>query len=132
MRLTADAIRAVDDLVYEDVEVPEWGGSVIVRGLTAKERDNYDREIIRVDNHGNTSLGRLENLRALLVVRCLVNEDHTRMYRDADAKWLGEKSSKVIGELYDVAARLSGMRAEEVEEVAADLDGDQPDSNSSE
>jgi hypothetical protein len=54
------------------------------------------------------------------------------MYRDADAKWLGEKSSKVIGELYDVAARLSGMRAEEVEEVAADLDGDQPDSNSSE
>lgn len=132
MTLTADAIRVVDDLVFETVPVPEWGGDVIIRGLTAKERDQYDKEIIKVDNRGNTSLGRLENLRALLVVRCLVDEDHERLYRDIDAKMLGEKSSAVIGRLYDVASRLSGMRENEVEEAAADLDGDQPDDNSSE
>lgn len=130
--LTADAIRAVDDLVFETVPVPEWGGDVIVRGLTAKEKDAYDREIVVVDKQGNAKLGRLENLRALLLVRCLVDDEHNRLYRDIDAKMLGEKSSKVIGDLYTVAARLSGMREEEAEEEAGDLDDGQGDSTSSE
>jgi len=128
--LSADAIRAADDLVYETVSVPEWGGDVIVRGLTAKERDAYDREIVHVDNQGRTKLGRLENLRALLLVRCLVDDEHNRIYRDTDAKMLGDKSSAVIGRLYEVASRLSGMNS--VVEEAADLEEDQPDDTSSE
>lgn len=123
--LTADAIRAADDLAYETLDVPEWGGEVRVRGLTAAERDLYDREIIKIDKQGNTSVGRLENLRALLVVRCLVDDKGERMFRDGDARMLGEKSSAVIGRIYDVAARLSGMREQEVEEAAADFDGAQ-------
>lgn len=130
MTLNADAIRAVDDLVYETVEVPEWGGPVIIRGLTAKERDQYDREIVSVDNQGRTKLGRLDNLRALLLVRCIVDDNHERLFRDADAKMLGEKSSKVVGELYEIASRLSGMRAEEVEEAAENLEDGQLEGNS--
>jgi hypothetical protein len=130
--LNADAIRSADDLVYETVTVPEWGGDVIIRGLTAKERDAYDREIVSVDERGRTKLGRLENLRALLLVRCMVDEKHERLYRDADARMLGDKSSKVIGELYSIAARLSGMRDDVVEEEAEDFAEGQPDDNSSE
>jgi len=129
--LNADAIRTADDLVYETVTVPEWGGDVIIRGLTAKERDAYDREIVSVDERGRTKLGRLENLRALLLVRCMVDEKHERLYRDADAKMLGDKSSKVVGDLYQIAARLSGMRDDEVEDVAEDfVDGQSGDTSS--
>lgn len=129
--LTADAILTVNDTVIETVPVPEWGGEVRVRGLTAAERDKYDREIIKVDKRGNTSLGRLDNLRALLVVRCLVDEQGERLFADRSARELGEKSSLVVGRLYDVAARLSGMRVEEEEEDAEDLDNAQDDDNSS-
>lgn len=133
--LTADAIRAVDDTVYDTVDVPEWGGDgkVRVRGLTAKEKDAYDRELVKFDpKTGQTSLGRLDNVRALLVVRCLVNEEGERIFRDGDAKMLGEKSSLVVQRIYEKCREISGMREEEVEEAAADLDGDQPDDSSSE
>lgn len=129
--LTADAILAADDLIFEVVSVPEWGGDVRVRGLTAEERDHYDREIIKIDKQGNTSLGRLENLRALLVVRCLVNDQGERLFRDSQAREIGRKSSAVVGRIYAVAAKLSGMRDEVVEEEAEDFDDAQPDGNSS-
>lgn len=35
--LTAQAILAADDIPTEDVEVPEWGGAVRMRGLTLGE-----------------------------------------------------------------------------------------------
>lgn len=129
--LNADAIRAVDDRAYETVEVPEWGGTVRLRGLTAVERDQYDREMVKFDNNGKAQLGRLDNVRALLVVRCLVDEGGDRMFRDSDARWLGDKSSLVIGKLFEVCSRLSGMRPEETEAAAEDFDGAQPDASSS-
>lgn len=134
-QLTADAIRVADDTQTEDVPVPEWGQEgdyVTVRGLTAIEKDQYDREIVKIDNRGNAKMGRLDNLRALLSVRCIVDSDGERMFRDSDARMLGEKSSLVVGRIWAVAARLSGMREEETEEEAEDLDEAQPDDSSSE
>ena len=37
--LDRNAILGADDLGREVVDVPEWAGSVQVRGLTAAERD---------------------------------------------------------------------------------------------
>jgi hypothetical protein len=45
---------------------------------------------------------------------------------------LGDKSSKVVGELYAVASRLSGMREDDVEEAAEDFAEGPPDDSSSE
>ena len=39
--LSKEAILAAQDLPSEDVEVPEWGGTVRVRGLDGKGRDEY-------------------------------------------------------------------------------------------
>ena len=41
-KLTRDAILAAEDLRTEEVPVPEWGGSVIVRTLRGDDRDAYD------------------------------------------------------------------------------------------
>ena len=35
-------ILGCNDIPTELVEVPEWGGSVKVRGMTAGERDRFD------------------------------------------------------------------------------------------
>lgn len=132
MSLTAEEVLAASDIETEAVDVPEWGGKVYVRGLTAAQRDRYDREIVQIDKNGNTSIGRLENLRALLVVRCLVSEDGERLFKDSQARDLGEKSSVVIGRLWEVAARLSGMSVTEEAAAAEGFAGPQADGNSSE
>jgi hypothetical protein len=40
--LTRDAILQAPDLQGEDVAVPEWGGTVRVRGLSGAQRDAYE------------------------------------------------------------------------------------------
>lgn len=130
MALTAEQVLAASDIETEAVDVPEWGGKVNIRGLTAAQRDRYDREIVNIDKQGNTSIGRLENLRALLVVRCLVDDEGDRLFKDSQARELGEKSSVVIGRLWDVAARLSGMAQASEEAAVEGFDGPQDDGNS--
>ena len=44
--LTAAEILGTEDIVEELVEVPEWKGTVRVRGLTGRERDAYEASLL--------------------------------------------------------------------------------------
>ena len=41
-RLSRDQILEADDLKTEEIEVPEWNGSVVVRELRGRERDAFE------------------------------------------------------------------------------------------
>lgn len=45
--LTLDDITAADDRITRTVEVPEWGGSVVVRGLTLEEARDIQKAAIQ-------------------------------------------------------------------------------------
>jgi hypothetical protein len=47
--LTKEQILSADDIKTETVLVPEWGGDVIVRGLSGVERDAYEMAVYRPD-----------------------------------------------------------------------------------
>ena len=46
--LTRDKVRQAPDIEYEYVEVPEWGGTARVRGLTGTECDAYEASLVQV------------------------------------------------------------------------------------
>ena len=46
MRLSREDILKAEDLPTEEVPVPEWGGSVLVRGLTGRERDLFETSMM--------------------------------------------------------------------------------------
>jgi hypothetical protein len=48
------------------------------------------------------------NAKARLVVKCVLNEDGSRMSADGDADWLGRKSALVIGRIFDEIEKLAG------------------------
>ena len=50
--LSKAAILAADDLPTIDIAVPEWGGSVRIRALTAGQREELEAEIIHARNDG--------------------------------------------------------------------------------
>ena len=60
----------------------------------------------------------LRNIRARLLARALCNADGSRKCSDGDAAWLGTKNAAVIDRLFSTAQRLSGVRDEDVEELA--------------
>ena len=123
MTLSKDQILAAEDIPTKDVEVPEWGGSVRMRGLTGSERDAYESSLFQ--QRGEKRILRTENARARLVAMCIVDEDGERMFSDAEVKDLGRKSGKVLDRLFDEARKLSGLTAEDVEELAEGFDSAQ-------
>lgn len=113
MELTRDAILAADDLTLEPLEVPEWGGTVYVRGLCGRDRDSYELRLAVARQRGQ-----VEDfpMRAEIAVRCLVDSAGNRLFGPGDVSALAEKSADVLDRVYDKAARLSGMEPEAVEE----------------
>jgi hypothetical protein len=111
--LKRDAILAAQDLAYEDVEVPQWGGTVRIRALTAYERDSFERE--NIDNSGDNRDLNTANMRARLVARCMVDETGARVFGDGEALELGKKHGAIVDKLFWIARRLSAFTDAELE-----------------
>lgn len=127
--LSRDDILKADDIKTELVEVPEWGGAVMVRGLTGAERDALEEEV--TSQRGSSVRVNLRNLRAKLVVRSVVDEQGKHLFTPADVDALGKKSAAALQRVFNVASRLSGLSREDLEELTKNSeDGQSEDSTS--
>lgn len=111
--LSKAAIFAADDRTWEDVEVPEWGGTVRIRGLSGSERDAFEASVNKVIN--NKVVRDLRNFSARLVALSAINEDGSPLFEQNEVAALANRSSLALSRLFDVACRLSGMNDEDVE-----------------
>ncbi len=120
--LSREDILAADDIERDRVEVPEWGGTVIVRGLTGTDRDAFEEAITQM--RGKSVVSNLANFRAKLVARAIVDENDKRMFTDVDVTALGKKSAKALQRVFRRAQELSGLADDEVEELTKALGED--------
>jgi hypothetical protein len=128
MVLGREAILGADDRQTEVVEVPEWGGAVIVRALSGTERDAYEASLVTLRRDGSQRFN-MENVRARLAALSIVGEDGERLFGDGDLKALGAKSAQALDRVFDAARRLSGLSDEDIEELAEGF-GDAPSEGS--
>jgi hypothetical protein len=112
--LGRDDILAIHDEAFEIVDVPEWGGSVRVRGLTGAERDTFEASMFARNKSGTLDMN-MNNLRAKLVMLSVVDHDEKPIFRRTDIDALGAKSAKALDRIYDVAQKLSGLRKEDID-----------------
>lgn len=105
--LTKDAIIASQDLPYEDVSIPEWGGKVRVRLLTGEEIDSYHASMFEVKD-GKIIQNR-DNFRSKLLVRCLCDGEGKRLFNESELKVLSAKSGTVLNKLYVIASRVNAL-----------------------
>jgi len=129
MLLTKDAILAANDLVTEDVEVPEWGGTVRVRTLSGAERDAFEQAV--VTRKGKNVTTNLANIRAKMVALCVVDENGQRLFADKDVLLLGTKSAAALDRVFTVAQQLAGLTDKDVDELAENLEPGQSDDSTS-
>lgn len=112
--LNKKAIIEAKDFVYEDVLVPEWGGSVRVAVMSAFEKDKFEASVIG-KNGGMNHV----NIRAKLVAACLVDELGELMFKDEkDVLALGKKSCKALDRVFEVATKLNRMDDKDIEQLA--------------
>lgn len=127
--LNREAIFAAPDIQTEDVHIPQWGGTVRVKNLTASERDAFE-ESTTTQRGNNLELNR-KNFRAKLVALCVVDEDGKRIFDDKDIHKLGAKSAAAMDLLFAAASRLSGISKDDEEELLKNSEGDQSEDSSS-
>ena len=106
----AAAILSAPDLPHEDVAVPEWGGTVRIRTMMSRERDQFEGWLL-------ANSGKHENVRGHLVALCAVGEDGQRLFTIEQAAALGEKSAKAMDRLFEAAQRLNGMGVADIKDL---------------
>ena len=100
---------------YEYVDIPEWGGQVKVRGLTAAERDAFESSL--VVGMGKKAKMNTIDIRAKLVALSVVREDGSQMFSQADVQKLSQKLAAPIDRIYEVAQALSKISDDDIEEL---------------
>lgn len=113
--LTKEQILGASDIQIKKVEIPEWNGFVFVKGMTAKERDDFEASIIRMN--GKVRKVDMRDLRAKLVSKSICDEDGKLLFDEKDIKELGEKSASAVQRIFTVAQELSGLTDEDAEEL---------------
>lgn len=97
--------------------MPEWGGSVLVRGLSGAERDAYETGLMTPQPNGSVR-SNLVNVRARLVAMACVDAEGNRLFGDADVAALGDKSVVALDRVFSVARSMSGLSDDDVEDLA--------------
>jgi hypothetical protein len=117
MQLSKAALLAATALPRERVEVPELGAGafVFIQGMSGSERDAWETSLVR--GRGTSRKVDTLNIRAKLVVRCLVNEDGTRVFENHEAEQVGAIRVDVLQRLFEVAQRLSGVSDKDADEL---------------
>jgi hypothetical protein len=105
---------AAGQLPRETHQIPELGGAVVIRAMTAKERDQVlDRARIKKGpRRGDIDL---PVFRTQVLLICVLGADGAPLLQPADVPLLSELTPKVLDGLMGVVNRLSGFGADEEE-----------------
>lgn len=110
-----DEILAYEDRPKAAVFVREWNNKrVLLKMLTAADRDKFDRETLRrkkkkVDIRP----------RERLIILCAEDENEQPLFRDSDEEALAQKSNAALDRLFRIACRHNGLIEEDEEEDEA-------------
>ena len=80
--LNKEQILAAEDLPRELVPVPEWGGEIWVRAMTATERDKFEADL--TERRGSKVEVNMANTRAKLCAKVICDEAGNRLFSDSE------------------------------------------------
>lgn len=116
--LNKQQILAAPDLKHADVDVPEWGGKVRIRALTAGDALLYQDRAFDItgdgSENGKAKISHLDYLVGLVALS-IVDEQDNPMFVYEEVQELGKKSHAALKRVFDAAQDLSGMGAGKAE-----------------
>lgn len=110
MLLNKQQIKDVNDLPSIIVDMPEWGGEIKVRTMSAKDRIDFEKK-------NATSKTELETMINLIMFSC-VNEDNSLMFDKDDYDFLASKSAKSLMRIFNEAVKISTLSNDGLENKA--------------
>ena len=128
-----DRILKSEDLERKTLDVPEWGGEVLIRELTGIERDKLtdlyiDAQVADPAHPGELKQTIPKNYRALICQMCIIDSDGSQIFSEGDIEALQGKSARIIDTVSQAITSLSKMVGivieAEIEDFTDDPNGD--------
>jgi len=111
-----DQILAAEDIQIEMVEVPEWGVTVEVRGMSGADRSAL-MQAVADSPEGKATISTMYV--DSIIATAYDPETGERLFTPEDAGALNAKAASALDRLAEVSMRLSGMTAESTEDAKA-------------
>lgn len=121
--LSRNEILEASDIVYEDIDVPEWGGVVRIGSFSGADRDAWEMSLMK--HPGKSKEIDLQNMRAKLVAKSIVDETGKRIFSDTDVIELGKKSANALMMVFDAAVKLNAVSEADIKELEKNLESGQ-------
>jgi len=106
--LTKEQILSADDLRHVDVDVPEWGGTIRLQTITARDRQKF---------HSGGTKGAMDDFMERFIVACAIDEKGKLLFNSEDVKALSAKSAIALNRVFEAAVELNGMSQRGVEDI---------------
>lgn len=128
--LNKQDILQAKDVKIEQVDVPEWGGVVYVRSISALERGLIEEAAAKFkESKGKDAFARTFTVKFASLAIC--DEDGNRLFDDKDMTLLQAKNAAAVARVAEAAQRLSGFTKQDMEELEKNLKDAQPDDSPS-
>ncbi len=125
--LSKQQILEAQDIKIEEVEVPEWGGSVFIKVMNATQRDEFETFVYKRQDQKD-----LSGMRVLLCKLCLCDEQGKRMFESVnDVKALTDKSGSALMVVFQAAQKLNALSPDDVGEMEENSEPDPSDGSTS-
>lgn len=111
--LSRDDILQSVDTETKTIEVPEWGGEVIVSTMSGFARDRFETSL--VGKSGGTNL---VNIRAKLAAATLVDDKGKLVFSQDDIEKLGKKSCAALDRVFAASQQLNRLFDKDIEDLA--------------
>lgn len=97
------------------VELPELGGTVIVRELSEGERSRYEGSFL--DKEGKPKVSSLDDARRRLIVESVVDADGNKVFTPDDIPAIRDMGASAASRMYNAARDVSGFTDADIEEL---------------
>lgn len=118
--LTREQILNAPDLKVEIINVPEWGGEVGVKTITAAQKSELEESITKIKKgkKGQTEVDvETKMLKVRTVILTLCDADKKCFFTMNDIDLVNQKSSSAIERVFDVANKLNNILGDQNEEA---------------
>lgn len=122
-------ILAMDDLPTKRISIPQWKADVMIRSITASERDQFEQSLFT--QKGTDIVRNTENMRAKLCALVLVDEEGNRLFTFNEAYHLGRKSAAALDLIFTEAQKLNGISREDRESLVKNSETDPSEDSTS-
>lgn len=129
--LTPAQVLEQPTLIIEVLDVPEWGGKIRLKHLSAKERDDFESSMVKMGKNGRQQMNN-ENFRARLVQLAAVKDElGAPMFTRHDIKTLGSLPASGLQRVFNKINEMSAFSEDDLKDLTEDFDDDPTDDSSS-